>query len=150
MRMGRVTGNGALLSLAIFLAGSPLRGQTPAAASAQTAGQQAAAPAVVAVRIMAQDGRVLSAAPADLPIALGQPLDPTAVREALRKLYRTGDYADLQAVRTAVPGGLRLDFVVRENLYFNQVRIEGLPAPPSEGTAAAAMQISLGHPYHRA
>ncbi|MBZ5700677.1 MAG: BamA/TamA family outer membrane protein [Acidobacteriia bacterium] len=147
--MGRLMESRALLSLAIFLAGSPLRGQTPAADSAQAARPQAAAPAVVAVRIVAQDGRVLSAAPADLPIALGQPLDPAAVREALRKLYRTGDYADLQAVRTAVPGGLRLDFVVRENLYFNLVRIEGLTAPPSESTAAAAMQISLGHPYHK-
>lgn len=149
MRMGRPKASGALLSLAIFLAGSPLRGQTPAAAHAQAAERETAALPVVAVRIVAQDGRVLSTAPADLPIALGQPLDPAAVREALRKLYRTGDYADLQAVRTAVPGGLRLDFVVRENLFFNLVRIEGLTAPPSESTAAAAMQISLGHPYHK-
>ena len=149
MRMGRLKASGALLSLAIFLAGSPLRGQTPAAAFAQAAEQENAALPVVAVRMVAQDGRVLSAAPADLPIALGQPLDPAAVRDALRKLYRTGDYADLQAVRTAVPGGLRLDFVVRENLFFNLVRIEGLTAPPSESTAAAAMQISIGHPYHK-
>src|SRR5712692_2955538 len=46
--------------------------------------------------------------------------------------------------------GVRLDFVVRENLFFNQVRIEGLKAPPSDASAAAAMQLALGQTYRRA
>jgi outer membrane protein assembly factor BamA len=43
-----------------------------------------------------------------------------------------------------------LDFVVRENLFFNQVSIEGLTAPPSDASAAAAMQLALGQPYRQA
>jgi len=43
-----------------------------------------------------------------------------------------------------------LDFVVRENLFFNQVRIEGLTAPPSDASAAAAMQLTLGQTYRQA
>src|SRR5216683_4077511 len=46
--------------------------------------------------------------------------------------------------------GVRLDFVVRQNLFFNQVRIEGLTAPPSDASAAAAMQLTLGQAYRRA
>ncbi len=152
MRKGFFRGSGALLGLAVFLWGfpqSPLRGQTQETASASSAaGNDAAAP-VVAVRIVSQDGRVLSDSPPGLPIAAGKPLDRDEVRESLRRLYQTGDYEDLQAVRTAVPGGVRLDFVVRENFFFNQVQFAGLVAPPSDASAAAAMQINLGHPYRK-
>src|SRR5258708_3990005 len=76
--------------------------------------------------------------------------DRGKIAESLRKLYRTGDYADLQAVVTSVRDGARLDFVVRENLFFDRVRIEGLTAPPSDSSAAAAMQLALGQTYRQA
>ena len=63
---------------------------------------------------------------------------------SLRALYRTGDYSDLRAVITPVPNGLRLDFIAKENQFFNQVRIEGLKAPPSDASAVGAMQLNLG------
>ena len=44
-------------------------------------------------------------------------------------------------------GGVRLDFVARENLFFNQVLIQGLISPPSEASAAAATQLDLGQTY---
>ena len=40
--------------------------------------------------------------------------------------------------------------MARENLFFNQVRIEGLTAPPSDASAAAAMQLTLGQTYRQA
>src|SRR5437016_14597325 len=89
-------------------------------------------------------------APAGITVQTGKPLDRAKIAESLRSLYRTGDYADLRAVVTPEADGARLDFVVRENLFFNQVRIEGLSAPPSEASAAAAMQIALGQTYRRA
>jgi len=46
-------------------------------------------------------------------------------------------------------GGVQLDFVVEENLYFNQVNLRGLMEPPSEASAAAAMQIQLGEVYRK-
>ena len=54
---------------------------------------------------------------------------------SLRELFRTGRYADLRAELTDVPGGVRLDFVVRQNFYINRVQIEGLREPPSEALA---------------
>jgi outer membrane protein insertion porin family len=105
---------------------------------------------VVAIRIVTQDGRVPPESPSRLSVEIGKPMDRAQVSESLRVLYRTGDYADVRAVATPMPGGVRLDFVVRENLFFNQVLIRGLTAPPSDASAAAAMQLSLGQVYRRA
>jgi outer membrane protein assembly factor BamA len=104
---------------------------------------------VLLVRIVTEDGRVLSESPAGITVETGKPVDPARVSESLRALYRTGDYDDLRAVATRVTGGMRLDFVVHENLFFNQVLIRGVTAPPTEASAAAAMQLSLGQVYRR-
>jgi outer membrane protein insertion porin family len=104
---------------------------------------------VLAVRVVTENGRVLSESAAGITVETGKPLDPARVSESLRALYRTGDYDDLRAVATPVEGGVRLDFVVHENLFFNQVLIRGLTAPPTEASAAAAMQLSLGQVYRR-
>ena len=80
---------------------------------------------------------------------MGKPLERAKVAQSLRLLYRTGDYADMRAAIATVEGGSRLDFVVRENLFFNQVLIEGLVAPPSDASAAAATQLNLGQPYRK-
>src|SRR6266852_600689 len=102
---------------------------------------------VVVVRIVTEDGRVLSEAPAGLAVAIGKRLNREQVAESIRALYRTGDYADLRAISTPVEGGVRVDFVAREQLFFNQVVIHGLVSPPSEASAIAAVQLSLGEPY---
>src|SRR5712664_1083446 len=102
---------------------------------------------VVAVRIVTEDGRLLSEAPRGLPVSLGKPLDREQVAESIRTLYRTGDYADLRAMSTPVDGGVRVDFVVREQLFFNQVIIHGLVSPPTEASAIAAVQLALGEPF---
>jgi outer membrane protein assembly complex protein YaeT len=151
MKYARVKRSGALLALIFLLEVSTVCGQAPAASPSLRAGEASApesAP-VVAVRIVAEDGRVLSAAATGLPVIPGKPLDRDAVRESLHVLFRTGDYADVQAMRVAVAGGVRLDFVVRMNLFFNVVRIEGLTAPPTDSTAAAAMQITLGQVFRQ-
>jgi len=104
---------------------------------------------VVAVRIVTQDGQVLSESPTGIAVQIGKPLDRDEVAKSIRALYGTGDYADLKAVAIPVGSGVRLDFVVRENLFFNRVLIEGLTAPPTDASAAAAMQLTLGHPFRK-
>src|SRR5256885_9137966 len=97
--------------------------ETPAGKSNVLTPQTSAntAQIVLSDRIVAEDGRVLSDTPAGLPISIGKPVDRDQVAESIRALYRTGDYADVRAVSTAVEGGVRIDFVVREQLYFNAV-----------------------------
>ena len=107
-------------------------------------------PAVVAVRLVREsDNKVLTESPSGISVETGKPLDREKIAESMRALYKTGDYADLKAVVTPVTGGVRLDFVARENLFFNMVSIEGLEPPPTEASAAAAMQIGLGQIYRR-
>ncbi len=134
------------LALALLSGVATARAQNqPGAPSSDTPEK----PLVVATRIVAEDGRVLSEAVKDVKVEPGQPLDRAQVAQSLRLLYRTGNYADLRAAIVTVAGGVRLDFIVRENLYFNQVIIEGLVAPPSDASAAAATQLNLGQTYHR-
>lgn len=140
----------ALLCAALFG-----RAQTPAnepesvpPAAAKDA--PATAPVVVGVRIVKQGGEVLAESPQGLAIATGQPLDREQVAASLRALYRTGDYADIEAATVPVSGGVRVDFLVRENLFFNRIIIEGLKPPPSDASAASAMQISLGQTFRQA
>ncbi|HWW18030.1 MAG TPA: POTRA domain-containing protein [Candidatus Saccharimonadales bacterium] len=106
-----------------------------------------AKPVVTEIRILTEDGRVLSQGPAGLPISIGKPVDREQVAQSIRALYRTGGYADVRATSTPIDGGLRIDFVVREQLYFNQVIIHGLVSPPTEASAIAAVQLPLGEPY---
>jgi outer membrane protein assembly factor BamA len=106
-------------------------------------------PIVVAVRIVKEDRTVLAEAPPGITVEAGKALDREKVAESMRALYRTGNFSDLRAVAVPVAGGVRLEFVARENLFFNQVRIEGLSAPPSDASAAAAMQLTLGQTFRK-
>src|SRR5256884_445641 len=137
-----------IVVLALLIGAAPTHAQTAADCSAASIAKEE--PKIVAIRIVKENGEVLYNTPSGITVQAGKPLDRAKIAESLRSLYRTGDYADLRAVVTPEADGARLDFVVRENLFFNQVRIEGLSAPPSEASAAAAMQIALGQTYRRA
>src|SRR5207247_10644468 len=137
-----------IIALALLSGAVPTHSQVPApqAALSDKAGAE---PVVTAVRIVREDGRVLAESPSGITVEIGKPIDREKIAESLRALYRTGDYGDLRAVLTPVSGGVRLDFVARENLFFNQVRIEGLIAPPSDASAAGAMELALGQTYRK-
>ena len=137
-----------IVALALLTEALSAHSQTPAP-PASTSEQAAVGPAVLAIRIVRDDGKLLAESPSGISVELGKPFDRGKVAESLRALYRTGDYANVKAVVTPVTDGLRLDFVVRENLFFNVVRIEGLEAPPTQASAAAAMQIGLGQTYRK-
>ncbi len=104
---------------------------------------------LVAVRIVSEDGRVLSESPKGIAVEIGKPLEREQIARSIRALYGMGNYADIRAVTAPLGSGMRLDFVVRENLYFNRVLIEGLTAPPTDATAAAAVQLALGRPFRQ-
>jgi outer membrane protein insertion porin family len=124
------------------------RSDAQAQAEGKTQPPRAETP-VAAVRVVTEDGRVLSESPPGLAVEIGKPLDRDQVARSLRALYGLGEYTDLKAVVTPVSDGVRLDFVVRESLFFNRVVIEGLTPPPTDTAAAAAMQITLGRPFRQ-
>src|SRR5467141_520467 len=147
MKSGWAYGLRGIVALALLTGAVPTRGQTPQDTS--VADRTKEEPTIVAIRIVKEDGQVLSESPVGITVETGKALDRGKIAESLRTLYRTGEYADLRAVVTPVTDGERLDFVVRENLFFNGGRIEGLTAPPSDSSAAAAMQLALGQTYRR-
>src|SRR5262249_4323502 len=71
------------------------------------------------------------------------------VAASLKALYRSGKFSDIRAISQQVDSGLRVDFVVQENLFFNQVILLGLKPPPTEASAAAALQITLGDVFRK-
>src|ERR1700722_18042266 len=104
-------------------------------------------PRVVGVRVVAETGAVLEQNPAKLTIQPGQPYSTEAEGASLRELFRSGQYADIRAELADVPGGVRLDFVVRQNYYINRVQIEGLHEPPGEALALSALRLNVGEPF---
>ncbi|HXP79999.1 MAG TPA: POTRA domain-containing protein [Verrucomicrobiae bacterium] len=104
-------------------------------------------PRIVAVRVVAESGAVLEQNPPELTVQPGQPFSMEAESASLRELFRSGRYADLRAELADVPGGVRLDFVVRQNLYINRVQIEGLREPPGEALSLSALRLNVGEPF---
>src|ERR1700704_3293602 len=145
MKSGWANGLRGIITLALLSGAAATHAKTPQSTS--PAGEPAEQPAVVAARGVSEDGRVLSEAVKGINVEIGKAPDRTKVAESLRLLYKTGDYSDLRAVIVPVPGGVRLDFVARENLFFNQVLLDGVPPPPSEASAIAATQLNLGQTY---
>src|SRR5258708_9499740 len=112
--------------------------------AAPPSGPSGAAPSrndapVWAMRVVTEDGRVLSESPSGLSVEIGKPLDRARVSESLRALYRTGDYADLRAVAIPAQGGMRLDFIARENLFFNPLQILVLTVPHALNSSRSAV-----------
>ena len=107
----------------------------------------AGGPVIRDVRVVKEDGSVLVASARGISVKVGEPLNREEVAASIRTLYQTGDYADVRAVMTPEGDGARLDFIVRDNLFINRVVIDGLKPPPSEASAAGAMQLNLGQTY---
>src|SRR6202162_3486829 len=145
MKSGWANGLRGIVALALLSGAATLHAQTPQSGSSTSDSIEQSL--VLATLVVSEDGRVLSEPVKIINVETGKPLDRTKIAESLRLLYKTGDYSDLRAVITPVPEGVRLDFVARENLFFNQVLIDGLVPPPSEASAVAATQLNLGQMY---
>lgn len=135
------------VACALLLRAAPARAGVTQGGPQKAVEQQSDTQTVVGVRLVSEDGRVISESPANLPVQLQRELNPEQVAESIRILYRSGNYADVRATATQVAGGIRIDFVVQEQLFFNRITIRGLTAPPTEASAIAALQLLLGEPY---
>ena len=102
---------------------------------------------VAEIRVVDELGNPVPQRIPPLTLAVGKPFDFPAERESLRSLYRTGDYSDIRVTATDQPAGVRVDFIVRRNFYYNEIRIEGLKPPPTESAARAALRLPLGEPF---
>ncbi len=115
--------------------------------AAQAVGNSGAPARIVAVRVLTDSGTVLEENPPKLTAQPGLPYSTQAESASLRELYKSGQFADIRAELADVPGGVRLDFVVRQNMYINKVQIEGLREPPGEALALSSLRLNVGEPY---
>jgi len=133
----------------LVLAGLPFAGlafaQSEAPPEALLLGQT-----VAEVRLVEAPSRLLAVNPSGIELQAGRPLDRDALRSSLRALYATGRYDTISALAYTVPGGVRLDFLVRLNRFIGDVRMEGLEEPPSGAQALGALRLGLGETFRRA
>ncbi len=102
---------------------------------------------VTQIRVVDESGRTVSESIPPLPLTVGKPFDFAAERNALRKLYALGDFADIRVTTMPSTAGIGVDFVVKRNYYNNVIQIEGLREPPTEPAALAALRLNLGEPF---
>ena len=99
------------------------------------------------IRIVDESRKVVLRDMASFPLRVGDPFDIAKERDALRELYRTGDFSDIDVTARSTAQGLQLEFLARRNYFNNAIRIEGLKEPPSEPAAQAALRLTLGEPF---
>ena len=75
MKLRRANRMGGIIALALLMGAVPAHSQAPELVpQAASSGQAAAEPGVVAVRIIGEDGRVLSESSAGIAVETGKPL----------------------------------------------------------------------------
>ncbi len=79
-----------------------------------------------------------------LRIKLGEPLEPVPLRESIQALFRTGRFTDIQVDAERTPDGMIVSFLNEPAWFVGNVRVLGVPRPPSEGQLVNATELRLG------
>jgi outer membrane protein assembly complex protein YaeT len=83
-----------------------------------------------------------------LPFHAGEPLRLGDVQTAIRKLYATGEYANIEVEAQSGPDGVVLIFHTTEQWFVGPVDVRGNPGtPPNTGQLANATRLQLGTPF---
>ena len=64
--------------------------------------------------------------------------------DAIRRLYATGRYRDIQADVQETPDGLILTFKTVPEYFLSQLLVEGVPKPPGPAVLNASTKLELG------
>ncbi|MBI3666093.1 MAG: hypothetical protein HY236_07690, partial [Acidobacteria bacterium] len=82
-----------------------------------------------------------------IPLQAGKPLDATDIEHAIRALFVTGRYADIQVDAVRVGDGVKVTFITVENWFVGSVKVLDVKEPPSAGQLANATKLQLGELY---
>ena len=83
-------------------------------------------------------------------VALGEgtPLHLADVRAAIKRLYGTGNYSNIEVDTEPTPGGLNLVFRTTTQWFVGPVEVTGkIHSPPSTAQIASATRLDLGAPF---
>lgn len=85
-----------------------------------------------------------------LPLKVGTPLTRDALHDAMKALYATGRFADIQAEADRTDtAGVRLRFHTTANYFVGIITIEGVSQNPSANQVASATRLQLGELYSK-
>ncbi len=82
-----------------------------------------------------------------LPVRVGEPLRVAMIRDAIQRLYATGEYADIAVDASAGPSGVTLKFITKPSFFIGPVTVVGVPEPPNQGQLVVATRLQLGNGY---
>jgi len=90
--------------------------------------------------------------PADLKravgVATGTRLHLTDVRAAIKRLYGTGEYSNIEADTEPAPGGVTLLFRTTTQYFVGPVEVKGkINQPPNSNQLVNASRLDLGAPF---
>ncbi len=82
------------------------------------------------------------------PLHNGVPLHLSDIRSAIKQLYSTGLYSDIEVDTEPAPDGLVVVIRTTEQWFVGPVEVRGkVKYPPNEGQLANATRLELGTPY---
>src|ERR1700733_9791145 len=82
-----------------------------------------------------------------LPLRIGQPLRASDLRDAIQRLYQTGEYADIAVDATLADAGVNLKFITKPAYFIGYFDVNGVSEPPNAGQLLVATKLVLGGPY---
>ena len=84
-----------------------------------------------------------------VPFQPGMPLHLADVREALKRLYGTGEYSNIEIDTEPAAGGVVLIIRTTEQWFVGPVEVRGkISSPPTESQLANASRLDLGAPFN--
>lgn len=85
-----------------------------------------------------------------IPLRPGQPLRSSQVRDAIQRLYATGEYADISVDATLTGAGVSVKFLTKPAYFVGHVQVTGVPEPPTHGQLVVSTRLQLGAAYSEA
>jgi outer membrane protein insertion porin family len=83
-----------------------------------------------------------------LPLRVGEPLNLAEVREAIKKLYSSGQYSNIEIAMEPAPAGVTVIIHSTDQWFIGPVEVRGdLNLPPNAGQLANATRLQLGNPF---
>ena len=84
-----------------------------------------------------------------VPFKPGAPLRLAEVREAIKRLYGTGQYSNIEIETEPAPNGVTLLIRTTEQWFVGPVEVHGkMRVPPNEGQLGNAARLELGAPFN--
>ncbi len=87
---------------------------------------------------------------ASTPLKVGEPLTRDRLRDAMKALFASGRFSDIQAeADRAQTTGVKLTFITVANFFIGIVTVEGVAMNPSPNQLVSATRLQLGELYSR-